>query len=85
MCVHHNQLDMFDHLLEYCGASDSVKNVEGFTPLVLAASLGLSDMFQHICNKRRKVGWSYGPVSFWSSPVLSREEWLRRTRELIHF
>jgi ankyrin repeat protein len=62
MCVYHNQIEMFDHLMEYCGATDNARNIEGLTPLVLAASLGYSDMFQHICNKRRKVGWSYGPV-----------------------
>ena len=63
MCVYHNQIEMFDHLMEHCGATDNVRNIEGFTPLVLAASLGFTDMFQHILCKRRKVGWSYGPVS----------------------
>jgi ankyrin repeat protein len=40
MCVFHDQLDMYDHLVEYCGAHEHVRNNRGQTPLVLAASLG---------------------------------------------
>ena len=63
MCVYHDQMDMYDHLVEFCGASENVRNNRGQTPLLLAASLGKVEMFQHIYNKRRKVAWAYGPVS----------------------
>eukprot|EP00798_Chlamydomonas_sp_ICE-L_P026129 gene26129-11847_t len=66
MCVHHDQIDMFDHLVEYCGASEHVCNNRGQTPLLLAASLGKQEIFQHIYNKRRKVAWAYGPVTSYS-------------------
>ena len=62
MCVHHDQSDMYDHLVEFCGAHEHVRNNRGLTPLLLAASLGKVEIFQHIYNKRRKVAWAYGPV-----------------------
>jgi hypothetical protein len=40
LCVYHDQLDMYDHLVEYCGAMEHVRNNRGMTPLLLAASLG---------------------------------------------
>lgn len=55
MCVYHDQLDMYDHLVEFCGASEHVRNNRGMTPMLLAASLGKLEAFQHIYNKRRKV------------------------------
>mmetsp|Transcript_1453 Transcript_1453/g.3191 ORF Transcript_1453/g.3191 Transcript_1453/m.3191 type:complete len:1024 (-) Transcript_1453:1638-4709(-) len=66
MCVYHDQADMYDHLVEYCGASEHVRNNRGQTPLLLAASLGKVEIFQHIYNKRRKVAWAYGPVTSYS-------------------
>ena len=46
MCVYHNQLDMYDHLIEFCGASEHVRNNRGQTPMLLAASLGRVQIFQ---------------------------------------
>ncbi|KXZ41393.1 hypothetical protein GPECTOR_497g455 [Gonium pectorale] len=66
MCVYHDQPDMYDHLVEYCGASEHVQNNRSQTPLLLAASLGKVDMLQHIYNKRRRVAWAYGPVTSYS-------------------
>lgn len=37
---------MYDFLIEYCAASDAVRNNAGLTPLVLAAHLGKLAMFQ---------------------------------------
>ncbi|GFR48585.1 hypothetical protein Agub_g10488 [Astrephomene gubernaculifera] len=66
MCVTHDQPDMYDHLVEYCGASEHVQNNRSQTPLLLAASLGKVEMLQHIYNKRRRVAWAYGPVTSYS-------------------
>ncbi|KAG2493527.1 hypothetical protein HYH03_008341 [Edaphochlamys debaryana] len=66
MCVYHDQPDMYDHLVEYCGASEHVQNNRSQTPLLLAASLGKVEMLQHIYNKRRRVAWAYGPVTSYS-------------------
>ena len=38
-------------------------NKEGFTPLTLAAKLGLTDMFSFLLDERKVVQWCYGPVS----------------------
>ena len=55
MCVYHDQPDMYDHLVEYCGASEHVQNNNSQTPLLLAASIGKIVMLQHIYNKKRRV------------------------------
>ncbi|GAX79471.1 hypothetical protein CEUSTIGMA_g6912.t1 [Chlamydomonas eustigma] len=66
MCIYHDQNDMYDHLVEYCGASENVRNNRGQTPMLLAASLGKVEMFQHIYNRRRHIAWAYGPVTSYS-------------------
>ncbi|KAL6745893.1 ankyrin repeat-containing domain protein, partial [Haematococcus lacustris] len=66
LCVYHDQIEMYEHLVEYCGASEHVRNNRGQTPLLMAASLGRLSMFQHIYNRRRKVAWAYGPVTSYS-------------------
>ena len=38
-------------------------NKDGFTPLTLAAELGLTDMFSFLLDERKIVQWCYGPVS----------------------
>ena len=38
-------------------------NKDGYTPLTLAAKLGLFDMFSFLLEERKIVQWSYGPVS----------------------
>lgn len=43
-------------------ASDEVRNYAGLTPLVLAAQLGDTDMFQHIYNRRRRAFYTFGTV-----------------------
>ncbi|MEW5311092.1 MAG: hypothetical protein WDW38_002835 [Sanguina aurantia] len=63
MCVHHDQIQMYDHLVEFCGADEHIRNNRSQTPLLLAAYLGKMAMFQHIYNKRRQVAWRYGPVT----------------------
>jgi hypothetical protein len=38
-------------------------NKDGFTPLTLAAKLGVTDMFSFLLDERKIVQWRYGPVS----------------------
>ncbi len=38
-------------------------NKDGYTPLTLAAQLGLADMFSFLLDERKIVQWCYGPVS----------------------
>ena len=48
--------------LQYCAASDTVRNHAGLTPLVLAAQLGKMPMLQHIYRRRRRAIYSFGRV-----------------------
>lgn len=60
---------MYDFLVDYCAASDTVRNYGGLTPLVLAAHLGKQDMLQHIYSRRRRAFYSFGKVRegiYWS-------------------
>ena len=38
-------------------------NKDGFTPLTLAAKLGVTDMFSFLLDECKLVQWRYGPVS----------------------
>jgi ankyrin repeat protein len=38
-------------------------NIDGFTPLSLAAQLGQSEMFSFLLEERKITQWCYGPVS----------------------
>jgi ankyrin repeat protein len=62
MCVIHDQADMYDFLVDYCAASEAVRNHGGLTPLCLAAQIGKTDMLQHIYNRRRRAFYSFGKV-----------------------
>jgi ankyrin repeat protein len=62
MCVIHDQADMYDFLVDYCAASEAVRNHGGLTPLCLAAQTGKSDMLQHVYNRRRRAFYSFGKV-----------------------
>jgi hypothetical protein len=62
MCVIHDQADMYDFLVDYCAASEAVRNHAGLTPLCLAAHAGKSDMLQHVYNRRRRAFYSFGKV-----------------------
>lgn len=63
MAVIHEQQEMYDFLVDMCGASVNVSNHAGLTPLVLAAQLGKMDMFKHITSRRRRTFYSFGRVS----------------------
>jgi ankyrin repeat protein len=67
MCVIHDQADMYDFLVDYCAASEAVRNHGGLTPLCLAAHMGKSDMLQHVYNRRRRAFYSFGKVCAVSS------------------
>ncbi|WIA39861.1 hypothetical protein OEZ86_013308 [Tetradesmus obliquus] len=66
MCVIHDQADMYDFLVDYCAASEAVRNHGGLTPLCLAAQLGKADMLQHIYSRRRRAFYSFGKVTSYS-------------------
>ena len=38
-------------------------NKDGYTPLTLAAKLGVAEMFSFLLDERKITQWSYGPVS----------------------
>eukprot|EP00882_Tetradesmus_deserticola_P006401 GHRQ01006733.1.p1 GENE.GHRQ01006733.1~~GHRQ01006733.1.p1 ORF type:complete len:268 (+),score=77.10 GHRQ01006733.1:331-1134(+) len=63
MCVIHDQADMYDFLVDYCAASEAVRNQGGLTPLCLAAQLGKAEMLQHVYSRRRRAFYSFGKVS----------------------
>lgn len=66
MCVFHDQREMYDYLVEYCGARENVRNAHGLTPLTLAAHLGRTDMLQHIYNRRRRAFYTFGNTTSYS-------------------
>ncbi|KAF8062894.1 TRPV6 [Scenedesmus sp. PABB004] len=66
LCVIHGQPDMYDFLVDYCAASDAVRNTAGLTPIVLAGQLGRTAMFQHIYSRRRRAFYSFGRVTSYS-------------------
>jgi hypothetical protein len=63
MAVIHEQPDMYDFLVDMCGASVHVANHAGLTPLVLGAHMGKFQMFKHITSRRRRPFYSFGRVS----------------------
>lgn len=71
MTVIHRQCDMYDFLVDYCGALEREPNNEGLTPLVLAAHLDCKEMFQHIYGRRKRLTWRYPPIA---SYILSLRE-----------
>ncbi|KIY99828.1 Transient receptor potential cation channel subfamily V member 6 [Monoraphidium neglectum] len=89
MCVIHGQADMYDFLIEYCAASDAVRNYAGLTPLVLAAQLGRVDMLQHIYNRRRRAFYTFGKITSYSlalreiDTVQDEEEYVPNALEVV--
>lgn len=62
MSVVHDQPDMYDFLVDLCGADTAVTNHGGLSPLVLAAHMGKLDMLRHITSRRRRTFYSFGRV-----------------------
>ena len=62
MCVYHEQMEMYDFLVGFCGASEDVRNLHGLTPLVLATHLGKLNVVSHIFTKRRRTFYTFGKV-----------------------
>ncbi|KAM9326868.1 uncharacterized protein PAF06_003108 [Gastrophryne carolinensis] len=59
---------MFDFLLSQDNNSHDkplyeIPNEQGLTPLKLAAAEGNVVMFQHLIQKKRKIQWTFGPVT----------------------
>jgi len=74
-CVYHDRLDMYE-LLESLWAHGygrppsqtdiplgAVHNNDGFTPMVLAASLGKADVFLQLWEREMETQWSWGSIS----------------------
>eukprot|EP00300_Choanocystis_sp_HF-7_P017108 c19633_g1_i1.p1 GENE.c19633_g1_i1~~c19633_g1_i1.p1 ORF type:complete len:995 (+),score=216.02 c19633_g1_i1:47-2986(+) len=73
LCVIHGLAEMFDFVLGLIEEQRKVdkdfpdlmlaENVDGLTPLTLAACDGHSMMFTHLVDKSKRVQWQYGPVT----------------------
>lgn len=64
LTVIHDKLNMFHHAInraEY-PANPSIKNKQGYTPMVLAAFLGKQEMFEGIMKKTSKKFWSINNI-----------------------
>ena len=66
MCVHNNQLEMHDFLVDELGFPEDVRNNAGMTPFILAAHEGNQKAFSSILRRRFSVVWTYGPVTNYS-------------------
>lgn len=67
MSILHNQVASVDWILAN-GGSPSLRlmNLQGFTPLTLAAKMGLVDMFHHLIRSQHmsEVSWRYGSMAY---------------------
>ena len=61
MMVILNKMEMFDMAFEL-GADFRIINVQGLSPLTVAAFLAHTDMFFHILNIERDIYWQVGQV-----------------------
>ena len=68
-CVHTNSTEMFDVLLELNCNFQHISNAEGLGVLQYAAKLGQKEIFDHILEKTKVVGWEWGDVSFYAFPI----------------
>lgn len=66
MCVHNNQLEMHDFLVDDLGFPEDVRNNAGMTPFIMAAHDGNQKAFSSILRRRFSVVWTYGPVTNYS-------------------
>ena len=60
------------------------RNVEGLSPLALAAAMGNKDMFEHILKKNTLKAWTYGPVVCYMVPLLGMGFLIRTRTQNIH-
>lgn len=51
------------------GSSLAVRNVQGLTPLTLAARLARIEMFFHIMNIEREIYWQIGSITCAAYPL----------------
>ncbi|XP_073540909.1 transient receptor potential cation channel subfamily V member 6-like [Phyllobates terribilis] len=60
-----NSCQMFDFFVSQDGGKTliDIPNARGLTPLRLAAAEGNVIMFQHLIQKKRKIQWTFGPVT----------------------
>lgn len=81
LCVIHRRLDMYS-LLEQLWEKgygrpahladaplSSLTNADGYAPLVLAASLNMSDVVQELWTRQRRVEWCWGAVTAYLYPL----------------
>ncbi|XP_041477410.1 transient receptor potential cation channel subfamily V member 5-like [Lytechinus variegatus] len=62
MTILHNKRSQFTQAFEL-GASCSITNFQGYTPLCLAAELANTEFFESIIHLERQVSWKYGEVT----------------------
>lgn len=63
MAVVNNRLDCYDHLVDQCGASESVENNAGLTPFLIAARDGNAHAFNRVLRRKFAAVWRFGPVT----------------------
>ncbi|XP_041038364.1 transient receptor potential cation channel subfamily V member 5-like [Carcharodon carcharias] len=61
-CHVYDFIESFDVAVDGVTA-EMIPNLEGLTPIKLAAVEGNIVMFQHLMNKRRLIQWTFGPIS----------------------
>ncbi|CAH2322591.1 transient receptor potential cation channel subfamily V member 6-like [Pelobates cultripes] len=67
---------ILSHHKEHFGSSlEDICNIEGLTPLKMAATRGNVVMFQHIVQKRRHIQWTFGPVSCYLYDLKEIDTW----------
>ena len=86
LCVIHKRLEMLDLI---CGLWDrgygrpdwmrgvplsTLCNRDGYSILVLAASLGDADTFMHVWNKSAEVEWKWGPITAMLYPLVGVDD-----------
>jgi len=73
-CVHTNSVEMFDVLMALrddvrFSTMNQTKNDYGQSVLQYAVELGQNEIFDHMLDKTKIVGWEWGDVSFYAFPI----------------
>ncbi|KAL1524691.1 hypothetical protein AB1Y20_019576 [Prymnesium parvum] len=68
--------DIYDYLCDHCGCDEfarvsksAVFDLEGLTPLQLAAKYGIHTIFKHLLRRRAVKEWTWGPVTSYMLPM----------------
>ncbi|XP_040294167.1 transient receptor potential cation channel subfamily V member 6-like [Bufo bufo] len=63
------------HKEKYGPGLEDIHNIEGLTPLKMAAVEGNTVMFQHLVQKRRQLQWTFGPISCYLYDITEIDTW----------